>query len=317
MELIIEQVSRSKKLLSRHKVKGSHIAIGRGYDNDVILNDPYVCPNHLLLTVDQEGCWQVNDQGSVNGSQFEHEDKLNHSRPIRSGEVIAIGKSHLRFIYPDHPVAPTIRFSGMEGLLNWLSRPMIVIGIFLLYLLLQVVSFYMAATEVKASQLFSTIFLKIAVMSSLPLLFAFLARLFKHDARVLTQMVLWYSFFTLFLLTDSVQTLISFNSSRVWVSSAFAYVTEISLMVALLWSTFYVAFHQSPVRRLAMVSAMTLGIVGLSHLYSASNRSDFHVKPIYDSTLLAPEFAIVEPISVQEFIDRSEDIFEQAATKVK
>lgn len=317
MELIIERISRSKKLLSRHQVSGPHVSIGRGYNNDVILNDPYVDANHLLLTVNQEGRWQAIDEGSLNGSHFEHEAQLKHARPIQSGDIVALGKSHLRFIYPDHPVAPTIRLSGMEGLLNWLSSPLIVAAILLLYLTLQMVGFYIDSLEIKTSQMFSSVFLKIAVMSVLPMMFALLARLFKHDARVLTQIVVWYSFFTIFLITDSLGALISFNSSKMWLGSTFMYITELILIFALLWSAFYIAFHQSPLRRLVMVSGLTFGIIGLSYIYTSSNSADFQVKPIYDNTLLAPEFAISKPVSVQQFIEQSEGIFELTIQKAK
>lgn len=311
MELIVEQVSRSKKVLSRHQMIGPHISIGRGFDNDIILNDPYVDPNHLLLTVNQEGRWLAKDEDTTNGSYFENESKLNHPRPVHSGEVVAIGKSFVRFIYPDHPVAPTMRLSGLESLLNWLGSPLILAGVFCFYLSLLLLSFYMGAvTEIKTSQMFTNVFAKVLMVSLLPMMFAFLARLFKHEARIVTQLVVWYGFFTLFLLVDSIGELISFNSSQIWLSSSIVFVAEVMLIFALLWLAFYIAFHQRPLRRLIMVSSLTLGMLSLSYLYSSSNSSDFSVKPSYDNTLLAPEFAIKEPVSVSEFIDRSEAIFE-------
>ena len=89
------------------------------------------------------------------------------------------------------------------------------------------------------------------------------------------------------------------------------------LIFALLWSAFYIAFHQSSLRRLLMTGTMTAGMVFLSYMYSASNRADFQVKPIYDNTLLAPEFAIAEPVSIQEFISSSEAIFDKTTEQAK
>jgi hypothetical protein len=316
MELIIEQVSRSKKLLQRHQVEGSMINIGRGYDNDVILNDPYICAHHLSLNVGEDGRWQVCDNDTVNGSFTERQKPLKGCESIESGDVISIGKSYLRFIYPHQQVAPAIRLSGLEGLLNWLSSPMVVITVFCIYIGMLFGNYYMgSAVEIKTTQMLSNVFFRFVVMSLLPLLFALLARLFKHDARVLTQMVVWYSFFIIFLLFDGLSALINFNSNQSWMSNGFSYITQITLLFSLFWATFYIAFHQSPMRRSVTAGAITIGIYALSYLYNAGNSSDFNPKPMYDNTLLAPEFAISTPVSIEQFIADSESVFELSTKK--
>jgi hypothetical protein len=316
MELIIEQVSGTKKLLQRHKIKGSFIDIGRGYDNDLVLNDPYVCGRHLSLNTTEEGRWQMCDQGSVNGSFTDRQQPIEGLQPVYSGDVISIGKSYLRFIYPNQPVAPAIRLGGFEGVLNWLSSPAIVIAVFCLYISLLLGNYYVGSSvEIKASHMFSSVFTKLLVMSLLPLLFALLARLFKHDARVLTQMVVSYSFFIIYLLLDALSALISFNSNQQWMSNSFSYITQIMLVFAVLWSAFYIAFHQSQLRRTVLAGGLTITFFVLAYLNNAGNRSDFNPKPSYDNTLLAPEFALSEPVSIKEFIADSEAVFELVTKK--
>jgi hypothetical protein len=297
--------------LQRHQVSGSTLSVGRGYDNDVILNDPYLCARHLSLQVDEQGRWQAFDNHSVNGSFTENQKPLTNGRVIESGDVISIGKSYLRFIYPQQSVAPAIRLSGLEGLLNWLSSPMVVIAIFSIYIGMLFGNYYISsAVEIKTSQMLSSVFARFTAMSLLPLLFSLLARFFKHDARVLTQVVVWYCFFIIFLLVNGLGTLISFNSNQDWLSSGFSYVTQVGLLFSILWATFYIAFHQSPRRRTMIAGAITFGIYMLGYLYSASHSSDFNPKPMYDNTLLAPEFVISTPVTIKQFISQSESIFE-------
>ena len=64
MEIIIEEISHGHKLLSRQKFAPNNITIGRGYDNDIIISDPHVCPEHLQLHFNGEH-WLVDDQGSI------------------------------------------------------------------------------------------------------------------------------------------------------------------------------------------------------------------------------------------------------------
>lgn len=317
MELIVEEVSRSQKLLQRHQIKGSSISIGRGFDNDVILNDPYICANHLSLSVTEEGRWQVCDQASVNGSFTDSQKPLKGCQPIHSGDVISIGKSHLRFIYPHQPVAPAIRLSGLEGVLNWLSSPLVVTAILFIYIGLLFGDFYLqASAEIKTSQMLKAVFSRFIGMALIPLMFSAVARLLKHDARVLTQMVVFYSFFIIFMLFDVLGTFISFNSNQLWISNGFSSVTQLGLIFALLWSSFYVAFHQDTFRRTMMAASFTLGVFLLGFLYNSASRGNFNPKPVYDNTLLAPEFAISSPVSIKAFIAQSESVFDLSSKKV-
>ncbi len=54
---VIELLGRSGLLLQRLPYHGNTIKIGRAYDNDIIVSDPYVCPHHLVI--------QEHDGGSV------------------------------------------------------------------------------------------------------------------------------------------------------------------------------------------------------------------------------------------------------------
>lgn len=318
MELIIEQISRSKKLISSQKISAGDIAIGRAYDNDVVLTDPYVCPHHLSLTVSQDGIWQICDKNSVNGSFTEGQKQLVGCQAINSGDVISVGKTHLRFIYPNRPVPPTIRLSGIEGVLNYLSSPIVMMMVFLLYVSLLMVNQYLqTVTELKSSLVLKSLLTLLVVSSMWPLLCSLLARLFKNDARILTQLVVCYAFFTLFLAAGWVGDIISFNSSGSWLSSGYTMLTESVLLFALFWANFYIAFHQNHNRRTAMAGGFTAVILLLSFLYNNSIIRDFNPQPRYNGTLLSPEFAIATPVTVTEFITTSGDIFDSTASKAK
>jgi hypothetical protein len=102
----IEVLSRSREVLARHRCAGSEIRIGRGYDNDVVLDDPYVAPQHLRIRRNEAGTWVAEDLGSANGLFLEQGgDKfgwveIDGNRPIR------IGHTYLRLRESGHAVAP-------------------------------------------------------------------------------------------------------------------------------------------------------------------------------------------------------------------
>jgi hypothetical protein len=74
-------------------VKGERLRIGRGMDNDIVLNDPSVSRNHLALTRAVDG-WLFEDLGSENGTYLDEEyvtqGKVLHGQPLEVGRTIVV-----------------------------------------------------------------------------------------------------------------------------------------------------------------------------------------------------------------------------------
>jgi pSer/pThr/pTyr-binding forkhead associated (FHA) protein len=63
----VEILSRHRDVVNRVRIAGEEATIGRGYDNDVIVDDPYVAARHLRVSRDEAGQLVAKDLGSVNG----------------------------------------------------------------------------------------------------------------------------------------------------------------------------------------------------------------------------------------------------------
>ena len=63
----VEILSRNHEIAARFRLPVAEARIGRGYTNDVIVDDPYVAPEHLRLFRDEAGQLVVEDLGSANG----------------------------------------------------------------------------------------------------------------------------------------------------------------------------------------------------------------------------------------------------------
>jgi hypothetical protein len=109
--LWVELLSRHGEVLSRHRAQigteaGAGIGIGRGYDNDVIIDDAYVAAHHLRLVRGEHGGLVAEDLGSANGL-FIGEEKRPSARVALDGErIIRIGRTRLRVREAGHAVAP-------------------------------------------------------------------------------------------------------------------------------------------------------------------------------------------------------------------
>lgn len=101
----LEILSRHHDVTARHRCGGSEIRIGRGYDNDVVLDDPYVAPHHLRLYRSAEGGWVAEDLGTANGLLTERGKVRLPRMGLDGNQIFRIGRTLLRLRSPNFAVA--------------------------------------------------------------------------------------------------------------------------------------------------------------------------------------------------------------------
>jgi pSer/pThr/pTyr-binding forkhead associated (FHA) protein len=100
----IEILSRHRDITARFRIAGPEACVGRGYDNDVIVDDPYVAAQHLRIFRDETGRLVAEDMGSANGL-FLDAGKSRQARIIVDGShPIRIGQTFLRIRETNHAV---------------------------------------------------------------------------------------------------------------------------------------------------------------------------------------------------------------------
>jgi len=114
----IELLARNGDVLQRQRVDALPIRIGRGYDNDLILDDDYAAPRHALVELDAAGRLLLRDLGSSNGIVVKGRRLLETEL---SGDTVArIGHTALRVRAAGYPVPaelPDRTFHRWEGVL--------------------------------------------------------------------------------------------------------------------------------------------------------------------------------------------------------
>ena len=135
----VEVLSRHRDVVARHRCEGPQVRIGRGYGNDVIVDDPFVAMHHVRIARDEDGALVAVDLGSANGLFADHGSEkldrvtLDGDRPIRIGRTYLRIRETSHAIAPERPLAPqghTWRsllalggaVLGLEGTLLWLGE---------------------------------------------------------------------------------------------------------------------------------------------------------------------------------------------------
>jgi hypothetical protein len=90
----VEILSRHREVIVRHRCDGDVARVGRAYDNDVVVDDPYVAPHHLRIARGDDGRLVAEDLGSANGL-FEADGSspvartaIDGDRPVRIGRTL-------------------------------------------------------------------------------------------------------------------------------------------------------------------------------------------------------------------------------------
>ena len=106
-KIIIIIETKSKKEIVKLPFINNTITIGRGYDNDLIIEDNYISKNHLRLTQGEKLI--LEDLDTTNGlikNSKKKKQKVQHSK-IESGSSFTIGKTKISFYFPNHPLPNT------------------------------------------------------------------------------------------------------------------------------------------------------------------------------------------------------------------
>jgi len=107
-EVIFLEVLEGDAVHARHRLERFPASVGRGYANDVILDDPKVSAEHLRIERREDGALVLRDVGSHNGTY-----RVEPWAPLAELELapdtrVAVGDTVLRFRSRSHPVETTV-----------------------------------------------------------------------------------------------------------------------------------------------------------------------------------------------------------------
>jgi Inner membrane component of T3SS, cytoplasmic domain len=114
----VEILSRHRDVVSRTRIAGEAASIGRGYDNDVVIDDPYVAARHLRISRDETGQLIAEDLGSANGIVLDGGKGPLTRLAIDGGKPFRIGQTLLRVRTSDYAVEPERKVIAERGALS-------------------------------------------------------------------------------------------------------------------------------------------------------------------------------------------------------
>lgn len=101
----VEELGRHGDVVRRHPLRRLPARIGRGYEADVVIDDPHIAAQHLEIRPTTDGGLEAVDLGSLNGTLRRGNAARIGTIRIHGDEVLRIGHTQLRIRLPGHVVA--------------------------------------------------------------------------------------------------------------------------------------------------------------------------------------------------------------------
>ncbi len=306
--MFIEVLDRIGEVKARLRIEGEVFSVGRAYDNDLILDDPYVAPYHLRISRHADGSLQAADLGTKNGLYA-----LDPSRRVDcvrlGGETrVRIGHTQLRFRDAEYKVAEEMEARPAGSVLR-------TAGVFYLTLLatamLLALDAYMSSfDDSKPIQIIAAVVTVLLITFVWAGTWAFVGKLTTRKANI-------YAHATAALLAIMSLTLVHELSGYIEFSfsagiAQLAAFTAIALIVAALIYRHLRLVSRVSIRRAAgSAAAVVCVVLGSGWLVQYSASVSYSSALDYSGSLKAPAFKLSASITPETFVVQAEELRKQ------
>ena len=314
--MIIEKVNRAGAVLDHYQFNGQSIRIGRAYDNDLILHDPYVEGSHVVLVYDPEkDLFYFHDQDTVNGTQVIR-DKGNERDAreglLYSGDSICIGKTLLKVRSRVHEVPRALPISFWDKFLSLTGSWSVVILAGLLVVLLEVLNQYLSDPRIEKlnGKIFNSAN-ELFIVGVYAAFWSMIARVQRHESRTLVHA----SIGAWLLVALSAQTLLQpvliYNLDLFALQSVVNVIFSGIFMFLAAFASLYLASDMKLPKRSLFALIVPAGLL-LTQVVNYFQRPEFVPWPDYDHVIVSPAWQWTSPIDEFQFIQNSAELYDRA-----
>ena len=308
MALVIEFLGRSGRAQQFLKVDADTVRVGRGYDNDVVINDPYISINHLRLEKRDEG-WHVIDLGSLNGVQV-----LKHVGSdvtiLESGSEIKLGRTKLRIVSDQSSMQETKLLHPFERETSRLNRWSVFLPLLIAFMGLGIYSSYMnsfARWEWKNV-------LSLLLVMQLGTLFlagfwALVGRFVRHEAFFLGQYSLVLIAGLSIILVELILSILYYNTSLFLFNENAGEIIVLAIVMILISANLALATNLSWRSRWLTSSSFVSIFLLIIVVGEVKRWGEFSSRPEYSGNIVAPMFLFVGGQSKEVFLEQTQRLF--------
>lgn len=298
--LIVQVLGRGARGPALVRGSGDVLRLGRGFGNEIVLDDPFVAAEQLRF-VRGEGGWQAEILDRTNAVLLNGEAVRDATFAVRSGDHLTIGRTDLALYAEDHPVEPPRRLVFSSWFATHRIGPWFALGTLVLFCGLDAALEYLfQSTDLEWRKhaygaLFSAVF-----VSGWAGLWALVGRAIRHQPQYFVHLLIssWVMLGTTCLLPLAPFT--AFTSSSAEAGQAMVYGVAVFSFSVLLGFNLFFATNLRHTARVAL--AVSLLLAGLHFLGDRYEEAEFQARPTYARTVLPPFLHVTGEETIDDFI---------------
>jgi len=309
--LVVEVAAGHKTPGGFYIFDSQEVRVGRGFKNDLILNDSYVSENHLLIS--RQGAEiRVKDLSTKNGTTLVRLNRKIQETAVVSGEELLIGSTRIRIFDESHQSRPARLLRPKNRVVLLMAKPVFSwISVLFLLALGLLGAFLKTDSSVSFVKLLPVPIFTLILVMLWSGLWSFVGRLTRHKIRFsihLSYICLFFIFLEL-LLAGVVS--IEFYSNQLILPEILQLIVCVGLTIVLLSGSFGVATNMRAATRnivsttfAVLLFAAAIGLTVAYQPYYLTGRIP------YSKTLKPPLIISPSGQSIDQFLDRADRAFQ-------
>ncbi|MCR8923823.1 FHA domain-containing protein [Dasania sp. GY-MA-18] len=288
------------------------LSIGRGFDNDIISNDPHIGNKQLSISSNPEkpGSWLITVNDQTNPVLINKRPVSSPSFVAYSGDDIVVGRSHFTLYSPDHAVAPTRAFTFTNWLHSHKLKPLLSIGLVALVFALSVVFDALASfTEINWKALISNNIFAIILITVWAACWSLVGKLQRQHHHFFSHLFFAAGVLGLSLLWESLNEYVIYFSPSYFINEFLPW------LMAIVCLGLAIAFSlnlSSNTSRFLMKGMLTsFAIIGVFFIIAVFDKQEFSNNPEFVVTLKPPFAPKSSTVAAKEHVSSYQQLFEK------
>jgi hypothetical protein len=301
----LEVLDPKGRVSQRFPVQTLPLTVGRAYTNHVILDDPFVCPEHLTIGYDENGRLRARDLGTVNGLREITGGTAVPSLLLASGTEFQIGHTHFRYCETAHAVAPAE--ADRAGIMRWLTSPSVSLASgFVVLIVLSLNSFFGSYERLNVARSLSEALTTMSVVLVWSGAWALVSRIVLNRFHYGQHFTLAGAAIIVSLMVNIAAEWIEFifpTSQALWVNGI---VGSGLILAALVCGHLGLASSLRPRSRLWAGVGVSVAVIGVGVMADYANRSSFSTVMEYSGILKPIEPTLLPATTMDRFIESTQ-----------
>ncbi len=304
MEEIVVEITHQMSFVEYKVFNRFPIRIGRAFDNDLILADPFISPHHLEVGINN-GLLYANEVGNENGVFYNKHHYWGRFIPIQIGEEVVIGNTKMRFFAKDSEVKKTRLLYKMPGFIKFLSKDHVAVPFILIVILFISLTDYLlsgGAKDFPAIKIVMDIIARFVFASMWCGFWALIGKVAKHSPKFLFQMVTFFLIYVLYFLCSYGLNYIGYIFNMAFSLAMLQFLLFGIIFGILFYANLSIATTLSRKFKLIITSILLIIILFISVVYYSYSKKD---GSIYEpNASIYPSFVMIGKVKdIPQFIE--------------